>query len=117
MSEYVTGSLKAHTLESLQKLQVIDGIFPQADTEVEDFEAEENIPIHSAENLDSDSMEQMEGYAKKGWLEETSSPRTRAKIRVFFIVSRFCVLSQEKQWILKKRLIEEIGHLTPQGTV
>ena len=71
----------------------IDGIFPLADTEFEEFEADECIPTQSAESLDNDSMEHIEGYAKKGWLEETSRQELIQEFGSDFTVSRFCVIS------------------------
>ena len=47
----------------------VGGIFLSADEESqEDFEAEEYIPNHDADDVDLDSLEQTEGYEKKGWL-------------------------------------------------
>ena len=47
--------------------------FPRADGESqEDFETEEYIPIRDADDVDLDSLEQIEGYEKKGWLERTT---------------------------------------------
>ena len=51
----------------------VDGIFPRADEEnQEDFETEEYIPIRDADDVDLDSLEQIEGYEKKGWMERTT---------------------------------------------
>ena len=86
----------------------IDGIFPLADTELEEFEADECISTQSAESLDNDSMEQIEGYAKKGWLEETSRQELIQEFGSDFTVSRFCVISQEKQGKIKQRLILDL---------
>ena len=46
----------------------VDGIFLRFD----DFETEEHTTTHFTDDLDAHSLEQTEGYATKGWLEETS---------------------------------------------
>ena len=74
----------------------IDGIFPLADTECEEFEADECIPTQSAESL------------KKCWLEETSRQELIQEFGSDFTVSRFFVISQKKQGKIKKRLILDL---------
>ena len=71
----------------------MDGIFLRVDY----FETEEHTTTHFTDDLDAHSLEQIEGYATKGWLEETSRQPLVQEYGSGFKVSRFCVPRKSRQ--------------------
>ena len=65
----------------------VDGILLRVD----DFETEEHTTTHFTDGLDAHSLEQIEGHATKGSLEETSRQQLVQEYGSSLTVSRFCV--------------------------
>ena len=75
----------------------IGGIFPRAGEEDEpDATFEDDFTAHSCAAGDDEAAKQIQQYADRGWLEETSYAKLRSKFCNGFTVSDFCVV-KEKQ--------------------
>ena len=71
-------------------------------------EPEECVTTHTVTEPDAESLKQIGEYAEKGWLEETSHQQLVQEFGSDFKVSRFCVVSQDTQGTIKKRLVLDL---------
>ena len=76
----------------------VDGIFPRAGEEDEpDATFDYDFTTHSCAADDDEAAEQIQQYADRGWLEETSYAKLQSKFGNDFTVSDFSVVVKEKQ--------------------